>query len=85
MGMLGFTATDGGTTTKQVATQVIDESGGKNTQTAKWLASYFGVPVTTQTVSPGASGGTPGSAGGVVVVLGTAEEKTFLGDPGVGR
>jgi hypothetical protein len=85
MGMLGFATHDGGSTTKQTVTQVIDESGGKNVQTAKWLASYFGVTVTTQQPAAGASGGTPASTGGVVVVLGSAEEKAFLGNPGTGH
>lgn len=85
MGELGFATADGGPVSRQTATQVIDESGGKDAQTAKWLASYFGVSPTTETPSP--SGTTPSASttgGGVVVVLGSAEEASFLGDPGVG-
>jgi len=83
IGELGFSTTDGGAVGRQTATEVIDQSGGRDAQTARWLASYFGVSVTTRTSS--ASAGTPGSNGGVVVVLGTAEEKAFLGNPGVGN
>jgi len=89
LSQLGFTASDGGSVVKQTVTQVIDKSGGADTQTAQWLADYFGVSVTKPppaTASP--SGGTaPAQAstnGGVVVVLGTGEEKTFSGNPGVG-
>ncbi|HEX6538410.1 MAG TPA: LCP family protein, partial [Candidatus Dormibacteraeota bacterium] len=47
MGMLGFSTTDGGPVGRQTVTQVIDLSRGKDAQTAQWLASYFGVTVTT--------------------------------------
>ena len=83
MGMLRFSTTDGGPVARQAATQVIDTSGGKDAQTARWLASYFGVTVTTQKPPTPAPGAAP-AAGGVTVVLGTAEESAFLGDPGVG-
>jgi LCP family protein required for cell wall assembly len=82
-GMLGFSTSDGGRAPLQRVTQVIDESSGKDKETAKWLASYFGVAVTTQPAVPTASG--PAAAGGVVVVLGSAEETAFKGNPGVGR
>ena len=81
--MVGFRSTDGGRIPKQVVTQVIDESGGKDVQTAKWLASYFGVTVTTQKVVPTGTG--PAAAGGVVVELGSAAEASFTGNPGVGH
>jgi len=81
-GMLGLHATDGGTIPRQIATQVIDESGGKDTQTAKWLGAYFGVPVTVQTRTGVTAAQGPG---GVVVVLGSSEERAFTGDPGVGH
>ncbi|MBV9100153.1 MAG: LCP family protein [Candidatus Dormibacteraeota bacterium] len=80
--MLGLKTSDGGRAPRQALTEVIDESGGKDAQTAKWLASYFGVTVTTQAVQPAASG--PAAAGGVVVVLGSDEEQAFAGSPGVG-
>jgi hypothetical protein len=88
MGQLGFVTADGGPAREQTATQVIDTSGGKDAKAAAWLASYFGVTVTTQTPSSPSPGGTPSAAppapGGVTVILGSAEEKQFLGDPGVG-
>lgn len=85
-GMLGFKSTDGGTVPRETVTQVIDKSGGKDAQTAQWLASYFGVSVTTAAASdtaPGSRANAPGN-GGVEVVLGTDEERAFLGNPGVG-
>ena len=86
MGMLGFNGVDGGPAQRQTVTQVIDTSGGKDTYTAQWLASYFGVTVTTPTPAPVAPGTSPAAApGGVAVILGSAEESAFLGDPGVGN
>ena len=87
IGMLGFHTTDGGTAARHTATQVIDQSGGKDAKTARWLASYFGVTVTTESPpspTPGVAGSAP-AAGGVTVVLGSTEESAFLGDPGVGN
>ncbi len=90
MNMLGFVTANGGKAPRQVATQVIDNSGGRDTLAADWLAEYFGVtvttpapatPATTPTAIPTASA----SSGGITVVLGTAEEQAFLGDPGVGN
>lgn len=86
MGMLGFNTTDGGPVSRQTITQVIDNSGGKDTYAAQWLASYFGVTVTTPTPAPVAPGTSPTPApGGIQVILGSAEESAFLGDPGVGN
>lgn len=86
VGMLGFNAVDGGAAARQSVTQVIQQSPGKDTDTTQWLASYFGVPVTTQTPAPAAPGTSPApSPGGVAVILGTAEETAFLGAPGVGK
>jgi LCP family protein required for cell wall assembly len=94
MGMLGFATANGGNTTSQVATQVIDRSGGKDAATAAWLAAYFGVSVTTvvpSTPAPTASGTAvptavpSAAAAGVTVVLGSAEERAFLGNPGIGN
>jgi len=91
MSMLGLPASDGGPVVRQAVTQVIDESGGRGAQTARWLASYFGVSVTTPTPTPSAAPGTasaPASAATapaqVVVILGTGEEHAFLSNPGVG-
>lgn len=87
MGMIGFKTTDGGPTARQGVSQVIDLSRGKDTQTAQWLASYFGVTVTTPppppTPAPGARAAAP-SGSGIEVILGSAEETAFLGNPGVG-
>ena len=91
MGQIGFSTTDGGAlAARQTTMQVIDQSGGKDAQTAQWLASYFGVTVTTPAPTPTPVPGTPAasgapSAGGVEVILGSAEEAAFLNTPGVGR
>jgi len=90
MNMVGFTTKAGGTAPTQTVTQVIDNSGGKDTAAAQWLATYYGVKVTTEpaptaaTTTPPA---TPAAAapGGVTVILGSAEEQAFLGDPGIGQ
>ncbi len=63
---------------------------GKDAATAQWLATYFGVTVTTEP-APTAPATTPpatpaaAAAGGVTVILGSAEEQSFLGDPGFGH
>jgi hypothetical protein len=93
--MIGLKATDRGPVVRRTTTEVIDESGGKDAKTAAWLASYFGVSVTTPaTPTPGPTSAAgvatavptalPAGSGGVVVILGSAEEQAFLGDPGVG-
>jgi LCP family protein required for cell wall assembly len=90
MNMLGLRTKAGANRPKQVATQVIDNSGGSGAAAAAWLAAFFGVPVTTEpaptaaTTTPPA---TPAAApvGGVTVILGSAEEQAFVGDPGVGH
>jgi LCP family protein required for cell wall assembly len=90
MHMVGFATTAGGNAPAQTATQVIDNSGGKDAATAQWLAAYFGVSVTTEP-APTAAATTPPAtpatapAGGVTVILGSAEEQAFLGNPGVGH
>jgi LCP family protein required for cell wall assembly len=86
---LSLQTTDGGVVHRQATTQVIDESGGKDSATAAWLAAYFGVPVThLPTPSPAPSGSVAAppvkGAGGVVVILGQDEETAFMGNPGVG-
>jgi len=90
MNMLGFVTSNGGRAPRQVTTEVIDNSGGRDTLAADWLAEYFGVTVTTP--APATPGITPtavptasASSGGITVVLGTAEEQAFLGDPGIGN
>jgi LCP family protein required for cell wall assembly len=89
MNMVGFSTSAGLKVPQQVATEVIDNSGGKDTAAAQWLANFFGVSVTTEP-PPTAVATTPpatpaaAAAGGVTVILGSAEEQAFVGDPGVG-
>ena len=94
MASLGLKTVNGGTGKTQGVTSVIDQSGGKDTAAAAWLAAYFGVSVTVQpppTPSPAATGtASPASTqaaapGDVIVVLGANEEQSFLGDPGIGN
>ncbi len=90
MNMVGFATKAGGRAPSQAVTQVIDNSGGKDAAAAQWLAMYFGVSVTTEpapTAAVTTPPATPAAApvGGVTVVLGSAEEQAFLGDPGFGR
>jgi hypothetical protein len=81
---LSLNTTDGGTVDRRATTQVIDQSGGKDSATAAWLAKFYGVAVTAQPTPAAAS--TPAApAGGVVVILGQNEENAFLGNPGVGN
>jgi LCP family protein required for cell wall assembly len=97
LNFMSLTTTDGGTVRRQATTQVIDQSGGRDSATAAWLAKFFGVTVTvppspTAAVATSAaahthafaSPSTTGSIGGVVVILGQDEETAFLGHPGVG-
>ena len=87
--MVGFATKAGGRATTQAVTQVIDNSGGKDTAAAAWLAAYFGVSVTTEPAPTAAADDSTGNAGGrrcaggVTVILGSAEEQSFLGDPGI--
>jgi polyisoprenyl-teichoic acid--peptidoglycan teichoic acid transferase len=85
MNALGFATANGGNGAKQAGTQVIDHSGGKDAAAAAWLAAYFGVSVTTMPSPTPAPTATAAPAAGITVVLGTAEEQAFLGDPGVGN
>jgi len=48
MHMVGFATSAGGRAPTQAVTQVIDNSGGKDTAAAQWMAAYFGVSVTTE-------------------------------------
>lgn len=87
---VALTTSDGGAVHRQATTQVIDQSGGKDSATAAWLAKFFGVTVTAQP-TPGAtvpaqnSAASPAPTTGVVVILGQNEENAFLGNPGVGN
>jgi LCP family protein required for cell wall assembly len=90
MTMVGFATKAGGRAPTQAVTQVIDNSGGKDAAAAQWLAAYYGVSVTTEpapTAVATTPPATPAAAppGGVTVILGSAEEQAFLGDPGVGQ
>ena len=69
---LGFNATASGRQRAQSTTEVIAASGGADSKTAQWLASYFGISVTTAQ-----AGSSAAQTGGVTVVLGQDEEKTF--------
>ena len=85
LAMVGLKTHDGGTVSTQQATEVIDNSGGKDAATAKWLAAYFGVTLTTPaTPTPGPAGTAAAAPGGITVILGSGEENAFLGNPGVG-
>jgi LCP family protein required for cell wall assembly len=90
MHMVGFATKAGGRASTQTVTQVIDNSGGKDFAAAQWLATFFGVSVTTEpapTAPVTTAPATPATAvaGDVTVILGSAEEQAFLGDPGVGQ
>jgi LCP family protein required for cell wall assembly len=86
---LSLHATAGGVVRRQIGTQVIDESGGKDAATAAWLAKFFGVTVTEPPAAASphatASASSASSGGGVIVILGQGEEAAFLNNPGVGR
>jgi hypothetical protein len=89
MNMVGFSTSVGLKVPQRTTTEVIDNSGGKDAAAAQWLATFFGVSVTTEP-APTAVATTPpatpaaAAPGGVTVILGSAEEQAFLGDPGVG-
>ena len=90
MNEVGFSTRAGGKAPTQAVTEVIDNSGGSDTAAAQWLAAYFGVSVTTEPAPTAASTTPPATPaavvpGGVTVILGSAEEQAFLGDPGVGH
>jgi LCP family protein required for cell wall assembly len=77
----GLSATDGGSGRVSPTTRVIDASGGRNASTALWLARYFGVQVETPapaTPAPGAAA----APGGITLVLGQEEERSFYGSGG---
>jgi len=81
LGMVGFTASDGGAGRTTATTRVIDNSGGRDSKTAQWLASYFGTSVERPQAS-GTSGPAAAPAGsGVTVILGQDEERSFNGNP----
>ena len=76
----GLAAADG--TELSPTTHVIDTSGGRDAGTAQWLAHLFGVqvetPVPASPVAP-ASGSPASAPGGVTLVLGQDEERSFYG------
>ncbi|MBJ7609797.1 MAG: LCP family protein [Candidatus Dormibacteraeota bacterium] len=88
---ISLNSSDGGPVHRRPATQIIDESGGKDAATAAWLAKFFGVTVTTPPPPSAVPVGAPtpsaarSGSGGVVVILGQDEENAFLGNPGVGN
>jgi polyisoprenyl-teichoic acid--peptidoglycan teichoic acid transferase len=83
---VGFTTSDDGTVRRQATTEVIDQSGGRDSKTAQWLANYFGVTVEAPSAaSPDiASTGTTGTgstaARGVTVILGQDSERAWNGN-----
>ena len=82
----GLLATDGGTARLSPTTQVIDASGGKYSATASWLAQFYGVQVTTvappsPSVPPSPKASTA-PVGGITLVLGQDEERSFYGTSG---
>jgi LCP family protein required for cell wall assembly len=77
----GLSATDGGAGRVSPTTRVIDASGGRDGSTALWLARYFGVQVETPApASPAApASGAAASPGGITLVLGQEEERSYYG------
>jgi LCP family protein required for cell wall assembly len=75
----GLSATDEGAGRVSPITRVIDTSGGRDGSTALWLARYFGVQVETPApASPAApASGAAASPGGITLVLGQEEERSF--------
>jgi LCP family protein required for cell wall assembly len=72
----GLAAGDGGAVALSPTTRVIDASGGRYASTASWLAHFFGAQV--ETAAP-ATGSTAAAPGGITVVLGQDEERSFYG------
>ena len=73
-------------------TEVINNGGSADLATAQWLATYFGVTVTTPTpptAAPTLRGvvgtPTPAPVRGVTVILGTTEEAAFNNQTGTGN
>jgi LCP family protein required for cell wall assembly len=72
LGDTGLSTADGGVARLTATTRVIDSSGGRAAGTVQWLARFFGARVETPAVAPG-------RPGGVSVVLGEDEERSFNG------
>ncbi|HEY6378132.1 MAG TPA: LCP family protein, partial [Candidatus Dormibacteraeota bacterium] len=76
LGVAGLHADDAGQARRSATTHVIDYSGGKDARTAAWLAQYLGVTV--EAPAPVAASGSAAAGGdGVVVILGSDEERSF--------
>jgi len=71
MKAVGLAAQEGGQSRTRPATRLVDESGGRYSKTADWLADYFGL-----TVERPAQ---PAAGGGIVLTLGQDEERAFNG------
>lgn len=78
LGATGLHGDDAGAARRSATTHVVDYSGGKGAKTAAWLAQYFGVTVEQPSATSGTSAAGSTSAGdGVVLILGTDEERSF--------
>ena len=84
LGGIGFTTSDAGPVRRSATTAVIDNSGGRDSRTAQWLAGYFGVTVETPNApsfEPAASTSTlAAGAGGITLVLGQDSERAWTGN-----
>jgi LCP family protein required for cell wall assembly len=72
LGDTGLSVADGGVARLTPTTRVIDSSAGRAAATAQWLARFFGAQVEKPAVAPA-------RPGGVEVILGEDEERSFNG------
>lgn len=89
LGMIGFTATDGGTTAP-VTTTTVTAAAGVGAHTAAWLTDYFhaasgaiSIASPAQTRTTASPSPTP-AASGITLVIGSGEELAFFADEGAG-
>lgn len=78
LAQVGIGATASSATRVSPTTHVVDNSNGRGSGTAQWLAQFFGVSVE----QPPANG--PPMPNGVFVILGEDEERSFDGQAGGG-
>lgn len=83
-GAIGFNVTDGGPVRRTPTTEVIDNSGGRGSKTAQWLAGYYGGSVQTAAApsadTAAASAKTPPPAAGITLILGQDSERSWSGN-----
>jgi polyisoprenyl-teichoic acid--peptidoglycan teichoic acid transferase len=79
MGSLGFATSDGGPVRRSATTEVIDDSGGKGSKTAQWLANYYGVSVQKQPPASASTAAVDTTTTGVTVILGQDSERVWNG------